>query len=41
VLPNPTYGDWDEAIFEYNYGATDAEKDVYRKNALERWVAGD
>ena len=41
VLPNPTYGDWDSAIFEFNYGATPAEKDEYRKNALERWVAGE
>jgi predicted secreted acid phosphatase len=41
VLPNPTYGDWDGAIFEFNWGATPAEKDAYRKNALERWVVGD
>lgn len=41
VLPNPTYGDWDGAIFEFNWGATPAEIDTYRKNALERWVAGD
>ena len=41
VLPNPTYGDWVGAIFEFNYGATPAEIDTYRKNALERWVAGD
>ena len=41
VLPNPTYGDWDGAIFEFNWGATPAEKDAYRKNALEGWVVGD
>lgn len=41
VLPNPTYGDWDGAIFEFNWGATLEEKDAYRKNALERWIAGD
>lgn len=41
VLPNPTYGDWDGAIFEFNYGATPAEKDEYRKKALEGWVAGE
>jgi len=41
VLPNPTYGDWDGAVFEFNWGATPAEKDAYRKNALERWVAGE
>lgn len=41
VLPNPIYGDWDGAIFEFNYGATLEEKDAYRKNALERWVVGD
>lgn len=41
VLPNPTYGDWDGAIFEFNWGATLEEKDAYRKNALERWVVGD
>jgi len=41
VLPNPTYGDWDGAIFEFNWGATPAEKDEYRKNALRRWVVGD
>jgi len=41
VLPNPTYGDWDGAVFEFNWGATPAEKDEYRKNALERWDVGD
>ena len=41
VLPNPTYGDWDGAIFEFNWGATTEEKDAYRKNALERWVVGE
>jgi len=41
VLPNPIYGDWDGAIFEFNWGVTAEEKDVYRKDHLERWVIGE
>lgn len=41
VLPNPIYGDWDGAIFEFNWGTTAEERDVYRKDHLERWVVGE
>ncbi len=36
VLPNPVYGDWEGAVYEYNYRASDAEKDAMRKKALRR-----
>jgi 5'-nucleotidase (lipoprotein e(P4) family) len=37
VLPNPQYGDWDGAVFKYNWGATAAEKDQMRKEIMQRW----
>lgn len=37
VLPNPTYGDWEGAIYNGNWGASPAEKDKMRKDLLERW----
>lgn len=27
VLPNPSYGDWESALFNFNYKLTDAQKD--------------
>ncbi len=36
VLPNPVYGDWEGAVYEYNYRADEAEKDKMRKAALRR-----
>lgn len=37
VLPNPTYGEWEGAIYQYNWGSTPAEKDKMRKEKLEKW----
>jgi len=37
VLPNPTYGDWEGAVYNYNWGASDAEKDKMRKESLKMW----
>lgn len=37
VLPNPTYGEWEGAVYEYNWGASAAEKDQMRKKYLKRW----
>jgi 5'-nucleotidase (lipoprotein e(P4) family) len=35
VLPNPMYGDWEGAIYDYNFGLSDAEKAAKRKGALK------
>jgi len=37
VLPNPTYGEWEGAIYKGNWGASPAEKDKMRKDHLRRW----
>jgi 5'-nucleotidase (lipoprotein e(P4) family) len=37
MLPNPTYGDWEGAIYSGNWGASAAEKDKMRKDHLEVW----
>ncbi len=37
VLPNPTYGEWEGAIYKGNWGASPAEKDQMRKEHLKRW----
>lgn len=37
VLPNPTYGEWEGAIYDYNWKASPAEKDQMRKKHLNRW----
>ena len=37
VLPNPTYGEWEGAMYNYNWGASAAEKDKMRKELLKRW----
>jgi 5'-nucleotidase (lipoprotein e(P4) family) len=37
VFPNAMYGEWEGAIYKGNWGASAAEKDQMRKNALERW----
>jgi 5'-nucleotidase (lipoprotein e(P4) family) len=34
VLPNPIYGDWEEAIFDYNWAMPDSVKDTKRKSVL-------
>jgi 5'-nucleotidase (lipoprotein e(P4) family) len=37
VFPNPMYGDWEEAIYNYNVKKTDNEKDKLRKESLEKF----
>lgn len=37
VLPNPTYGEWEGAIYDYNWGASAEEKDEMRKEKLIKW----
>ena len=37
VFPNPLYGDWEGTVYKGNWGASPAEKDKMRKDALERW----
>ena len=34
VVPNPMYGDWENAVYENRSGLTDAEKRTYRRSAL-------
>ena len=34
VLPNPTYGDWEDAIYEYQTSLPDSVKNLKRKAAL-------
>ena len=35
VLPNPMYGDWENAIYDYNFKLSEAEKDAKRKGLLK------
>ncbi|SHH51594.1 5'-nucleotidase, lipoprotein e(P4) family [Thermosipho atlanticus] len=37
VLPNPIYGDWEGAIYNYNWGLSPEEKDKARKEHLFMW----
>ncbi len=37
VLPNPTYGEWEGAVYGGNWGASAAEKDQMRKLYLNKW----
>jgi 5'-nucleotidase (lipoprotein e(P4) family) len=37
VLPNPMYGDWENAIYEYNLKLTEEEKAAKRKNQLKTY----
>lgn len=34
VLPNPMYGDWEDAVYEYNKGLSAEEEDSLRKDTL-------
>lgn len=36
VLPNATYGDWENAIFKYNYQLSPAQKEEIIKNSLQK-----
>ena len=35
VFPNPMYGDWEDAVYNYDYRKSDAEKVKLRKEGLE------
>ncbi len=35
ILPNPMYGDWEDAVYEYGRALSDAEEDSLRKEMLE------
>lgn len=35
VLPNPMYGDWENAIYDYNFKLSEAEKAAKRKSNLK------
>lgn len=37
VLPNPIYGEWEGAIYKYNWGISASEMNKFRKEALIRW----
>jgi 5'-nucleotidase (lipoprotein e(P4) family) len=37
MLPNPMYGDWENAVYDYNFKLTDAEK-VARRHSLLRGI---
>jgi 5'-nucleotidase (lipoprotein e(P4) family) len=37
VLPNPTYGEWEGALYNYKWGKSAAEVDKIRKDYLIRW----
>jgi len=36
VLPNPMYGDWESALFDYNYGLPAAEKLKLKRSRLKK-----
>jgi 5'-nucleotidase (lipoprotein e(P4) family) len=35
ILPNPIYGDWEDALYDYQTGISDSVKNVRRKQALK------
>ena len=35
IIPNPTYGDWEGALFHFNYKLTNAQKDSIIKTQLK------
>lgn len=37
VIPNPAYGEWEGAVYKYNWGASVAEKDKMKKDLLQKW----
>lgn len=37
VLPNPVYGDWEAALYNYNYSLSPAKKDSIVKSALQTY----
>jgi len=36
VLPNPVYGSWDQALFEFQSGLSEEEKKIIRRDKLRR-----
>jgi 5'-nucleotidase (lipoprotein e(P4) family) len=40
VLPNPMYGEWEGALYNYEYSKTNAQKDSNRMNALNIYSIG-
>lgn len=38
VFPNPMYGDWEEAVYNYDINKTNTEKDKLRKESLEKFL---
>lgn len=34
MFPNPMYGDWESALYQYDFKKSDVEKDKIRKSAL-------
>jgi predicted secreted acid phosphatase len=34
LFPNPMYGDWEVALYQYDLKKSDGEKDKLRKDAL-------
>ncbi len=37
VMPNPMYGEWVGAVYDYNYGASAKDKNKMRKQSLRGW----
>lgn len=37
VMPNPMYGEWEGSVYNFDWGASAAEKDKMRKDALTTW----
>lgn len=37
VLPNPMYGDWESAVYEYNFRLTEQEKAAKRRSRLKTY----
>ncbi|MER1935132.1 MAG: 5'-nucleotidase, lipoprotein e(P4) family, partial [Priestia megaterium] len=35
VFPNPMYGDWEGAIYNYDYSISDKQKDKLRREQLQ------
>ena len=39
VLPNPMYGEWEGALYDYDWGISNEEKSQKRKSPLNTWIA--
>jgi len=37
ILPNPSYGDWETSLYQYNYNLTPVQKDSVIKQALKSY----